>query len=224
MPLVEQIISYIAPHECIGCATEGNLLCDGCVINELESIPDRCYRCLSLTRDSAVCKSCKRNSPLKYVWVATEYDGVAKQLIHAFKFERAYGGHKPVAACIKEALPYLDSSTIITHLPTATSRQRLRGYDQSQLIAREIAKLSGVRYVPLLERSGQLRQVGSTRQQRIKQMESSFRATRPSGISGQHILLIDDIVTTGASLEAAARVLKSAGAKRIDAAVFAQKH
>jgi predicted amidophosphoribosyltransferase len=75
----------------------------------------------------------------------------------------------------------------------------------------------------LLARRGQSRQVGARRMQRTTQLVDAFHPIRPSLIQGAHILLVDDIVTTGASLEAAARVLKQAGAKRIDAVVFAQK-
>lgn len=214
----------MAPHECITCHKEGALVCVMCAEDVFEEVPDRCYRCLAMSKDSAVCVKCRQTSPLKHVWVATEYGGVSKQLIKLLKFERAKAACEPIAAHMTRTLPYFYSETIMVHIPTATSRQRMRGYDQSELIAKLVARQKGVRYEPLLVRLGQDRQVGATRKQRYEQAKSMFNACKPETIRGAHILLIDDILTTGASLESAAKVLKEAGAKQITAAVFAQKH
>ena len=145
------------------------------------------------------------------------------RLVKLLKFERSKAAHQPIANSIAQVLPYLLPDTIVTHLPTATSRQRERGYDQSQLIAKQVAKQKKARYRPLLARLGQSRQVGATKGRRYEQAANMFRALKPEAIQGAHILLIDDILTTGASLEAAAKILKQAGAKQVDAAVFAQR-
>jgi ComF family protein len=157
------------------------------------------------------------------VWVATTYDEGAKELVHKLKFEHAMAAAKPITELMAEALPYLPEGIVIVHVPTATSRRRQRGYDQAELLARHLARRLRRRCMTLLARRGQSRQVGARRMQRTTQLVDAFHPIRPSLIQGAHILLVDDIVTTGASLEAAARVLKQAGAKRIDAVVFAQK-
>ncbi len=77
--------------------------------------------------------------------------------------------------------------------------------------------------VDLLGRRTNVRQVGSARAQRIQQMEREFYADPRHSVRGQTVLLIDDVMTTGASLSAAARVLRSNGAKRVYALVYAQK-
>lgn len=224
MPIVERLLSFLAPHECMVCGDEGSLVCALCAEDTLVGVPERCYRCLSLSRDSLVCGTCRRDSPLQYVWVAAEYEGVAKQLVRALKYERAKAAQQPIASFIARTLPYLPTGTMVTHLPTATSRERARGYDQSQLIARSIAHQAELPYAPLLARLGQTRQVGATRKQRQVQASQMFAPIKVERVQGASILLIDDILTTGASLEAAAKVLKKAGAKQVSAAVFAQKH
>lgn len=223
MPILERILSVLAPHECLVCTQEGSLLCSSCAYEVLEPVPERCYKCLAKSRDSAVCQKCRNNSPLKYVWVATEYEGVAKELLRLFKFEFAQAAHVPIAQQLAETLPYLKPGTIITYLPTASSRYRTRGYDQSELIAKRLAKLKKVDFLPLLGRHGQTRQVGSTKKQRIAQAEEMFWVKTKLPAKTE-IIIIDDILTTGASLEAAVRLLKKAGAKQVSAAVFAQKH
>lgn len=223
MKLLERTLTIIAPHRCLICGYEGQILCPWCAADACPALPDRCYRCHALTMDSKVCSACHRRSPLKHVWVRTEYDGVAKKLIHALKFQRATAAALPIAELIAEALPFLPSETIICHVPTATTRYRQRGYDQAQLIARHVARIKNVHYAPLLARHGQTRQVGARREQRLHQLADAFRPRNTHLITGGSIVLVDDIVTTGATLEAAAKVLKIAGAKRISAAVFAQK-
>ncbi len=145
------------------------------------------------------------------------YEGVAKDLIHVLKFERSRASADVVANLLAETLPVL-GDIVITHVPTATSRIRTRGYDQAALIARRLAIQLGVEYAPLLSRLGQQRQVGKNRSERRSQMQELFIATKKPA---KHVLLVDDVITTGATLEACARILKDAGAKRVSAAVFA---
>ncbi len=223
MKVVERLVSILAPHECLGCGTEGSLLCAWCLPDACPVVPERCYRCFALSTDSKVCTKCRKKSPLSHVWVRTEYEGIGKQLLYRLKFGRASAAAKPIAILMAESLPYVDPETIITHVPTASSRHRQRGYDQSALIARLLARETGARYIPLLARLGQTRQVGSNRSQRLQQLTQSFRPIRSSYIKGAAVIIVDDIVTTGASIEASARVLKMHGAKSVSAALFAVK-
>lgn len=223
MKIVERIISIVAPFDCISCGAEGSLFCAWCAPDACLPLPERCYRCHKLSQDSRTCTSCRSKSPLKAVWVATEYEGLAKDLIHKLKFERASAAAQPIAKVMAEVLPYLSERTIITHVPTASSRYRQRGYDQAELIAKELAKLKRVRYMPLVGRVGQTRQVGAKRATRLVQLQGAFRPKAIHSILDAEILLVDDITTTGVTLESAAKVLKAAGAKRIYATVFARK-
>jgi ComF family protein len=149
------------------------------------------------------------------------YSGTAKELVWKLKFAGAQAAVEQMAA---QMLPRLRaaSGTIVVPVPTATSRVRRRGYDQARLLARQLSRESQLRYVACLSRITQAQQVGASREQRLKQLSTAFYAQKPHLIQGKHIILVDDVVTTGATLEAATTALRAAGAGRIDALVFAQ--
>lgn len=222
MNIVERLISLLAPHRCIGCGEAGQVLCPSCRFSSLTSPPSRCYRCYGVSRQSEVCPKCRRSVALSHVWAASDYHDQAKELIRRFKFDRAKAAAGPVAAAIEASLPDLPPETLVSHIPTANSRIRVRGYDQAELIAKILAKDRGWQHQTLLLRRGSTRQVGVGRVDRFSQIESALLPLKPQKINKARILLVDDVTTTGATLEAAAKILKKAGAKSVDAVVFAQ--
>ncbi|MDB5186478.1 MAG: putative Phosphoribosyltransferase [Candidatus Saccharibacteria bacterium] len=223
MSVIESALNIVAPHDCLICGHEGSLICSWCLHSVRTILPGRCYCCKKVDSESSVCKNCRHKSYLRHVWIASEYGGVAKELVYDLKFNRVKAAARPIGVLMAELLPYFPEEVIVVHIPTATSRRRQRGYDHAELIARNVAKERGLRHATLLARLGQARQVGSRRQIRHEHMARAFRIQKPYLVRGAHILLVDDIVTTGATLEAATRVLKEAGARTIDAVAFAQK-
>lgn len=145
------------------------------------------------------------------------YEGIAKELIWKIKFERLRGGAKPIAASLA-AFDY-DPGEIIVHVPTATTRVRQRGYDQAVLIAKELATRTGLAHASLLGRYGQQRQVGKSKDDRESQSKAMFGVV--GNAANKRIVLADDVITTGSTLEACAAVLRAAGATQVRAVVFA---
>ena len=221
--MLDGVIGALAPHVCVICGCEGSLVCAWCAPDALMTVPERCYRCSVVSGESAVCSKCRKHSPLQHVWVAGLYQGAAKDLVHALKFARAKAAAQIIGDLLHDAVPALPQGTVVTYIPTATSRVRLRGYDQAQLIARAFAGNRGLQVCTLLRRQGQTRQVGANRKHRLEQAAKNYAVSDMHAAKGAEILIIDDILTTGATLESAAKVLKAAGAKRLHAAVFAQK-
>lgn len=215
---LETVLSVLAPFDCLVCETEGALLCAGCCERYIKPLAERCYVCLKSSSNNKVCSHCV--SELDHVWVAADYSAMAAQLVKKLKFDRAAAVANILADVMASTLPALPSSTVITYIPTANSRVRQRGYDQARLIARQVAKQKGLPFKLLLKRSGKTRQVGADRTQRHTQLQDAFTATKQLPNS---ILLVDDVLTTGATIEAAAKALKKAGATEVNAALFAHK-
>lgn len=223
MPLLDNLLSVIAPHNCLVCGVEGQLVCRLCAFDAFPQLPSRCYRCKALTSDYAVCDNCRTNTSLKRVWIKTSYENTAKDLIHFFKFERARSATSVIVESLDEFLPYFVEQILVVPVPTATERIRQRGYDQAALLAKALAERRNLEYLPALARLTHTRQVGASRKQRFEQLQLAFSVTKSQAIKDREILLIDDVITTGATLETLARLLKKAGAKSVMAATFAQK-
>lgn len=220
--MFEKAIALLAPHHCLVCGETGFVLCRSCQLTQVQRPGSRCYRCHKATRQYQVCRSCRSTSPLHHVWVAAQYEGVSKRLVEALKFERAKAAAVDIAAMLDDVLPILPKETVISYIPTARSRVRVRGYDQSELIARHFARMRGLKSESVLCRISSNRQVGSGRKSRFEQAGNAYALRNPSLVDGKRFLIIDDVTTSGATIEAAARLLKSTGAKTVDVAVFAQ--
>jgi ComF family protein len=216
--ILEQIISLIAPHYCLGCDKVGDILCHNCT-ETVEELPSRCYSCQLLTEDYRTCRQCD-NRGLEQVFCATGYSGLPKKLVRKLKFGRSPVAAKVMAGIMAKVVP--DSNWVLIPIPTASSRVRRRGYDQAQLIAKHLADNKNISYSPLLLRHGQKRQVGQTRQQRQAQIVESFSLKPANGtkLTGRNILLVDDVLTTGATLESAAKVLWEYKPAKICGATF----
>lgn len=222
MRLVEQIFKMVAPSNCLGCREEGSLLCAWCVEAHLPERLPRCYSCNTLTKSHSVCPKCQRKSTFTRLWIRTDHTDTARQLVHRMKFSYSGEAADIIAAELVNTIPALPPETIIVHVPTVSLHVRQRGYDHARRIASHMASLTPYRHSSVLVRLGQHRQVGSSRGERLHGVKGTFRVRHEYLIKDQHVLLVDDVLTTGATLNEAARVLKEAGARRVDAVVFAR--
>ncbi len=220
--LLEKAISVIAPHHCFLCSKENNVLCAACFVDVFEEPHVACFLCNKPSRDSAVCPDCAKQTSPGHVWMAAIYDGTVRTIIKAYKFDRLRAAYQPLAQAMLQALPYLPSDVVVTHIPTAPSRVRSRGYDQSLLLARAIAKDKPWAREAFLWRRHSGRQVGASRAARARQAAQAFGLLPGAKVAGKHVLLVDDVTTSGATLQAASKLLLDAGAARVDAVVVAK--
>lgn len=222
MSFIDTIIGKLVPHACLGCAREGSLLCRDCE-QSLAAVNPVCFQCATPGVNGLICESCRLHNTLQAVHAVTVYEGVAKELVRHLKFAGAQAAARLMVRQMNAHLPDTPrDALVVVPVPTATSRVRERGYDQAKLLARELAWQRRLPYLDCLARSGQAHQVGSSRGARLSQIEGAYRVKKSRHLKGTTVLLVDDVMTTGATLTAAARVLQQSGASHVEAIVFAR--
>jgi len=180
------------------------------------------------------------------VWAA-DYEGPVRRLVHALKFEGIdyLGRHLGAEAALRLAFclrPAADEAAgggpfprpdLIVPVPLHWWRRYTRGYNQALLLAEGLSRRSGLPLArrALVRRRAGRRQMGLTRRERLRALEGCYAARRPpwsprpgspAELTGRTVLLVDDVMTTGATLEACARALRGAGAREVVACVLAR--
>jgi predicted amidophosphoribosyltransferase len=192
-------------------------------------VPPRCGVCgLECALRAELCEGCEtclgRLAPcstavpgLDATWSATPYEGVARDLVVALKFKARLPLAKRAGAVITARAPAGLLAGVVVPVPPAPARRRWRGFDAAEAIAATLSAQTGLPLRPCLRRSQGRRQVGRPRSDRL----ASPPRVRLAGLSPAAAVLVDDVVTTGATLGACAWALRSGGCDRVVALTFA---
>jgi len=149
------------------------------------------------------------------------YEGTLRKLIHLFKYSGIRRMAEPLAALLAGALPRDRRFDLVAPVPLHWRRKWQRGFNQSELLGRAIGRARGIPVRNVLRRGVATRaQAGLSNAQRRENVAGAFRARRR--VAGLRVLLIDDVMTTGATLGACARALKKAGAKSVSVLALAR--
>jgi len=230
----EFLLDLLFPVSCIGCNTPDTLLCSQC---NTTIIPAEwgCIICSSRNDTGKPCQSCKKEVPhLERAFWGTSYSNeLMRDMIKACK----YRGEKSfVPLMCMRIIPSLEKALqerkgnsageiVFIPIPLHKYREQERGFNQAEVIARELA---GHFLFPLT--TNVLKRVRATPPQaliheknaRKKNMENAFEIRNWEQVTGKTVILVDDVVTTGSTVEEAARLLKLKGARRVWAAAVAR--
>lgn len=157
--------------------------------------------------------------------VARFEDGPARRLVHRLKYSDRGELARPMGAWMARAgADVLADADAIVPAPLHRARLWSRKFNQAAALAREVARRSEKPYEPdLLVRVKATRsQVGLTREQRAQNVQGAFRCPEGACVKGRRVVLVDDVLTSGATANAATRALLRAGAERVDVIVFAR--
>ena len=228
--LLSSGIDLLFPPACATCGKGGQRICATCA-QLVTPVPETiCIRCghVQMVRQVA-CAQCQAAgpSPLARVRAAALHTSPLREWIHLLKYKQRPDLAPALARYLAAALALSDWDECraridtVVPVPLHPQRYRERGYNQSELLAAELCRRAGLVLAPnLLERQKETRaQVGLNALERQANVAGAF-AARPAA-AGQHILLIDDVYTTGATLHACAQALQEAGASEISALTLA---
>ena len=221
------------PKNCLGCKQPGTYLCRDCFNKIPLAENNACFFCEKITGKGRTCFDCKKEIYLDRVISAAEYKNLlVRELIRAFKYYYVQELSKPLAQLLINQLRGLElkfnnSEFLIIPIPLHCHRLKYRGFNQAELIAKKMTDQFNLDIVTdALERKSP-----STPQAKIKDIEKrklnlqnifSIKPETAGKIKDKIILLIDDVITTGATMNEAAKVLKESGAKEVWALAIAK--
>ena len=212
--MLDWLVDIVLPPRCGGCHLVGSWLCDRCLgrIRRLEE--PLCRRCgaeLDSARDSCGCRG--RLHALTRLRSAVAYECPVEPLVQRFKYLGWRQLATPLALLLADRIVVegLASSSVL-HVPLHRERKRQRGFNQAELLARELRRHLNLRNAPgkLVRVRATTPQVGSDRLHRWENVRGAF-AWRGRPLDGRALMVVDDVATTGATLEACATALRAAG-------------
>lgn len=219
-------VDFVLPLICVHCGDEGSLLCVACISNAPNVPRDACVKCAEPTREFLrMCGSCVAlPPPLDRLITRFRYGGPVRDAVHALK----YRGITAIAPAMAEEMSrntFFTRTKIDCVVPVPMHRDRLneRGYNQAAILAQKLAESQDFPYIEdaLTKVRSTVSQVELTKHERALSLRNAFEAKYDFG--GAHVLLIDDVCTTGNTLMNCAATLKRAGARRVSAVVFAKE-
>ncbi len=217
--LKKAALDLLFPRWCIGCGREGDYICDSC--RQMLSVisPPICPRCGRPQSEGELCPGCVDwQAGIDGIRSPFLFDGLIRQAVHELKYRNLRALASPLAELmydylIKNPLP----GEVLVPVPLHRKRYRERGYNQSALLALELGKLTGLPVIEncLVRQSYVLPQArAASVGERHENVAGAF-ACRDGRLRGKGVILVDDVSTSGATLDACAGVLKSAGAAEI---------
>jgi ComF family protein len=236
LPLAEKVFCALFPDDCRVC---------GDPLHEISRIPvcSRCLRQPTAIAADYYCADCKtpflNRFPLDEegrcsmcrlgltgfdtVYTFGSYEDTLRELLHLFKYNQVRPLARPLGALVARAIPREHRFDLIVPMPLHWRKRWTRGYNQSQLLAKEVARRWGVPVGEVVRRvKATAPQAGLSNSKRRLNVSGAFRIRKGASIKGLRVLLIDDVLTTGATASACAKVLKHAGASHVAVAAVAR--
>ncbi|HLJ68954.1 MAG TPA: ComF family protein [Chloroflexota bacterium] len=216
----ERTLDLVFPPSCVGCRKVGRWICSNCWTGVDWHAAGRCRGCGALWPQDTCFRCSGTDSSLDSLVAITHFTGTAREAVHGLK----YHGHHAISSMMGRLMAGAVTEFPIDKVvpvPLHAARRRERGYDQAALLACQIATTLELYHDPHA-----LRRLRRTRQQvelsgevRRRNVVGAFEAR--DSLLGQTVLLVDDVVTTGATMLAAAAAARAAGAARVQGIAFA---
>lgn len=222
----DAVLDLLFPRVCVGCGARGEFICPSCT-RQLAPIGPCCPGCGKPQAQNAKCPACwARHSEIDSIRSPYRFQGTAREAVHAFKYRRVTALARPLAALLAGQIAASPvPADVYVPVPLHSRRLRRRGYNQSALLATELGRLTGTRVD-----TGGLRRVRDAgpqvRARAVEERRANVAgafACADDRFNGLRVVVIDDVCTSGATLEACAAALRRAGASSVAGVTFARE-
>lgn len=221
-------LSFNQENRCLLClgsaAGIAECICTAC-LEELPWLGIGCRQCaLPVPREDMLCGQCQQSSPaFSQVVAPFRYAFPLDSLIPAFKYQHKLTYGRLMARLLQQAIVHhyeerqQDLPELVIPLPLHRARQAQRGYNQAMELARPIARALGISldHRTLMRQRATTSQQGLDARQRRRNLQGAFVCHHPERLAGRHVALVDDVVTTGTTVNEASRTLLAAGAETV---------
>ncbi len=221
---MKQLLDLLFPKQCINCNKEGSFLCEDCL--SLIEINHFQYCLCEKLKKTNKCKNCKKRNLDKLFFATSFNNKIVQRIIHKLKYSRIKELAIPLAFLMIKHLQIIDcqisNDFFLVPIPLSNKKKRTRGFNQSEEIAKiisEATKLSLFNCVKKIKETKS--QTELTKEQRQENVKDVFRIT--NDVKDKKIILIDDVYTTGATMEELAKKLKESGASVVWGLVAARE-
>lgn len=230
------VLQLVYPEECAICGKallyRENHVCSGCILAIRPLQEPLCKKCsLELPRfadDTRTCSSCRQNQfHFCRAFSCIRYDEQTKKIFHEVKFHNRRSLLRVYDALLEQKITHIVASLkdhIVIPVPLDRARRRIRDFNQSALLGKRIARLASLQYS-----EGLLRRVKKSapqsllgKKERLHNLDGAFRVPRGQSVLNRNIALVDDVFTTGSTVNECAKTLRAAGAAKVTVITLAR--
>ncbi|MBU1092287.1 hypothetical protein KJ836_01260 [Patescibacteria group bacterium] len=221
------LLNAVFPPRCLSCNQFGRWVCENCWEKiELIKTPI-CYRCYQLSEGFKLCPTCRKQQALNRVIVCAHWQASLKKIVYGLKYRRVRVVVNLLGGLLNQAISQLsvDRDVVVVPVPLHYSRYWHRGFNQAENLARVVAEQNHWPIASALVRvKPTLPQFGLNKMTRKHNLAGAFLIRQGSKplIVGKTVIIIDDIITTGATLNECAKILRQSGAKEVWGLVLAR--
>ncbi len=213
------ILDILFPKYCVNCRKSGDFLCPNCFSKLSYDVNNICLACTKPSYNSLTHPNCRNKNRIEGAFACLVFDSITKKLVHQFKYEPYLSSLAPFITDLmfesliqnEEFVKLQKQEIILVPIPLSKKKYRSRGYNQSELVSKELSKKLHWKTLNALIRVKDTKtQVGLTKEERRDNIHDAFKINPKfvKEIANKNILLIDDVVTTGATFNEATRILK----------------
>lgn len=222
--MLQFVLDLLFPIHCAGCRSLGNHICKKCFSQLRHELRHTCIVCRKANILGVTHRACKKRYGVDAHISILHYNPILKRVLSSVKYHGARDAYAALLWALQPALKkalerwsecgLIQKDCVICPIPLHPKRQKARGFNQSEDLARVLANITGLEVHNLLLRSTNTAQLArmphdGSRRQHIKHAFSPTQSQRSRAVST--VILIDDVVTTGATVEEASRTLKQSG-------------
>lgn len=222
--MLASILDFIFPKECLGCKSIGVSLCEDCEqLHMQKCFFQECHICKSKSFLDLMHSECREYSYLDGVISVYYYNEFAKDLVSKIKYDYQYAIIDDLGKYVYSALDFYNINVdLICSVPLSKKKLLIRGFNQAELLAKLTSKYFDIPYINLLTRKINTKtQVGMNREDRQSNLKDVF-GVKHLPDNARNVLIVDDVMTTGSTLEECGKVLKSSGVGKVYCLVLAR--